>query len=132
MKANTLVRVLPLLLAMGASTAYADHGASVLGAAIGSAAGAAVGHGLGGDRGAVIVWSALGGAAGAAIGQSMDWDDEPRSVIYRPRYVRERVIYVPQPAERCLVVPPPRRVVYVYGPPPGWRKHHHAHWDWDD
>lgn len=65
---------------------------AVLGAVIGSAAGAAIGSTAGDRNGA-----AIGGAVGTSI--------STRPVYREPRYVQERVVYMP---------------------PPGWR-HRHRH-----
>lgn len=69
---------------------------AVLGAVIGSAAGAAIGSSTGNRNGAII-GAAIGGAVGTSI--------STRPVYNEPRYVKERVVYMP---------------------PPGWR-HRHRH-----
>lgn len=133
MKSTAMSVGLAGMLTLAAGAVHAEHGVTVLGAALGGAAGAAVGHSIGDDRGDVILWSALGGAAGAAIGQSLAREDERETVVYRRIHVHEHPVYRP------------RRVIYGYDVPPrgpGWHRHgFHHHWkrheawherhDWD-
>lgn len=139
MKTKTLTLALAATLSLGTASAFADHTETILGAAIGGATGAAIGHSMG-DRGDVMIWSALGGAAGAAIGHSLGERHE-RDVV-----VRERVRYYDD-GDRYVVVQRPPRVRYVYAEPvryyavrPYEREYWHDrgrhrgwhHRDWDD
>lgn len=65
-------RMALLGLAMSAATpAFADHAATVIGAAVGGAAGTAVSQNINQSRNATILWSAVGAGAGAAIGRKL-------------------------------------------------------------
>lgn len=89
---------------------------AVVGAVIGSGAGALIGHSLSGRDGALF-GGALGAMAGVAIATS-DRGPSTRTVVH------ERVVY---PVQKVVVVKePPRRVVVVHehrhGKGPGWKK----------
>ena len=127
-----------LMIAFGTSTVFADHTATVVGAAVGGATGAAIGQKTGG-RNDPIIWSAIGGATGAIVGRSLGEPHE-RQVV-----VQERVRYV-EADERYVVVHRPVRVRHVYyEEEPRYYKHkakykykvkhhkkHHRHHDRDD
>jgi outer membrane lipoprotein SlyB len=123
--------VVGALMALGTSSVFADHTETVIGAAIGGAAGAAIGNRTGG-RNDAVVWSAIGGATGAMVGRSLGEPHE-RQVV-----VRERVRYVED--DHYVVVHRPVHVRHVYHEErPRYykvkhhKKHHrHHHRDWDD
>ncbi len=86
---------------------------SLIGAGLGSAVGAVIGHNDDGHRGAgALIGAGVGAVAGYAVGNEMDKEQQgsryagdPR---YEPGYVaprRERVYYVED-------APPPERVIY--------------------
>lgn len=125
-----------LLATSWAGIARADHTETILGAALGGAAGAAIGHAAG-SRGDVILWSALGGAAGAAIASSVA--DPSREVVVRRIYRAHpwaEPVWMPPP--RYVVLPPPRvRYILVEDGPRYCRiaiehRHKHKHHAWDD
>lgn len=72
---------------MFAAPAFADDVATVLGAAIGGAAGTAISQNTHQSRNATILWSAVGAGTGAAVGRSLG---QPHSapVIDAPRYAQ--------------------------------------------
>lgn len=109
MKTKPLTLALAAVLALGTASAFADHTETILGAAIGGATGAAIGHSMGG-RGDTIIWSALGGAAGAAVGHSLGESHEQEVIVHR------RVRY-DDDGDRYVVVRRPPRVRYVYEEP---------------
>ena len=87
MQIKWITYILSTMLSLGTSSVFADHTETVIGAAVGGAAGAAIGNRTGGRNDAVI-WSAIGGATGAIVGRSLG-DPHERQVV-----VRERVRYV--------------------------------------
>ena len=108
-----------VLLAL-APAARADHGAVILGAAVGAVAGVIVGQELGGRDGAII-GGAIGGASGAAIATHSHYHHYRGPVVeaYAPVYVAAPPVYVaPRPVylapQPVYYTPPP---VY-YAPPP--------------
>ncbi|MGA7951829.1 MAG: glycine zipper 2TM domain-containing protein [Thiobacillaceae bacterium] len=107
MKAKHAVPVI-LIAGFGACANSAMASDEVLGAILGGATGAVVGHAIGGHEGA---WA--GGAFGAVVGAAAASDRDDEAVYYGP----PRAVYGP-PA----VVYAPPRVVYeepiVYAPPP--------------
>jgi len=124
--------IVSTMLMFGTASVFADHTETVIGAAIGGAAGAAIGNRTGGRNDAVI-WSAIGGATGAVLGRSLGEPHE-RQVV-----VRERVRY--EEDERYVVVHRrPAHVQHVYyeeRPHYYKMKHHKKHHrhhdrDWDD
>jgi outer membrane lipoprotein SlyB len=112
----------------GTTNAFADQTGTILGAAIGGATGAVIGHNLG-SRGDVIIWSALGSAAGAAIGHSLSESQEREVVVHR------RVRYEDKGDHRYVVVRHPPRGQYAYEEPVRYNKaerwHYHHQRDWD-
>lgn len=125
MNKNIVALMLLGMLTLGAS-AHADTTETVIGAAIGSAAGAAIGQKA--NRGNnVVIWSALGGATGAYIGQRLGEPPRQREVIVK----EQRVHHVYE--DDYVVVHRPTYVVYEE---PRYHKHykheHHHHHDRDD
>lgn len=136
-----------VLLAL-APAARADHGAAILGAAVGAVAGVIVGQELGGREGAII-GGAIGGASGAAIATQSHYRHyrgpegayAPVYVSAPPVYVAPRPVYFePQPiyyAPPPVYVAPPRYVSYpvyprYFGERREWRfRHHHEHHRYD-
>ncbi|MEQ6290159.1 glycine zipper domain-containing protein [Vogesella sp. GCM10023246] len=104
-------------LTLSASAAMADHLDSVLGGAIGGAAGAAIGQSVGGRDGAII-GSAIGGATGVILTQQQ----RERVIIRQPR---------PQPVYYAVPVQP-RPVYYMVKPDKHFYKHHRKHGHWGD
>lgn len=93
---------------MFAAPAFADDVATVLGAAIGGAAGTAVSQNTHQSRNATILWSAVGAGTGAAVGRSLG---QPHSapVINAPRYAQ------PYYAPAATHYAPAQQVQYVPG-----------------
>lgn len=114
MRISTLVTA--AVLALPASYAMADHLDSVLGGAIGGAAGAAIGQSVGGRDGAII-GSAIGGATGVIMTQQRE-----RVIIRQPR---------PQPVYYAVPVQP-RPVYYIVKPDKHFYKHYRKHGHWGD
>lgn len=54
-----------------ATPAFADHVATVIGAAVGGAAGTAISQNTHQSRNATVLWSAVGAGAGAAVGRKL-------------------------------------------------------------
>ncbi|WP_174875872.1 glycine zipper domain-containing protein [Vogesella oryzae] len=113
MRISTLVTA--ALLSLSASYAMADHLDSVLGGAIGGAAGAAIGQSVGGRDGAII-GSAIGGATGVILTQQRE-----RVIVRQPR---------PQPVVYAVPVQP--RPVYYVVQPDRHFKHFRKHGHWDN
>ena len=131
MKTKWISFVVGTMMTFGTSAAFADHTETIIGAAVGGAAGAAIGNRTGGRNDAVI-WSAIGGATGAALGRSLG--EHERHVV-----VRERVRYAED--DHYVVVHRPvhvRQVYYeerprYYNKMKHHNKHHRRHGrDWDD
>lgn len=120
--------VVGIALAFSTANVFADHMATVIGAAAGGATGAAIGQHMGG-RNDAIIWSAIGGAAGAALGHSLGEPHERRPVIMRERYADD---------DDYVVVRRPVHVQHIYyeTEPRYWkhehRRHHEREWDDDD
>lgn len=95
--------------------AWAGHSETIIGAAIGGGAGAAIGRNMGG-RDNAIIWSAIGGATGAAIGSSVGERHHGRVLV------RERPVYY-EDVEVHHYYPQPRRVYYA--PSESYRDHDH-------
>ena len=106
MQTKWIAFILSTMLTLGTSSVFADHTETVIGAAVGGAAGAAIGNRTGGRNDAVI-WSAIGGATGAVLGRSLGEPHE-RQVV-----VRERVRYVDDD-EHYVVVHRPVHVQHIY------------------
>lgn len=111
-------------LSLGSTLAYADATETVVGAAIGSAAGAALGK----RTKNVEIWSALGGATGAYVGYKLGEPRQPEVIV------RERVRHVYH--DDYVVVHRPTYVVYEeprYYKVKKYKKHkRHHHHEWDD
>jgi len=131
MRTKWISFVVGTMLALGTSSVIADHTETIIGAAVGGAAGAAIGNKMGG-RNDAVVWSAIGGATGALVGRSLGGPHE-RQVV-----VRERVRY--EEDDQYVVVHRPVHVRHVYyeeRPRYYKAKHHNKHHrhhdrDWDD
>jgi hypothetical protein len=108
------------------ANAHADATETVIGAAIGSATGAAIGkkanHGNN-----VVIWSALGGATGAYVGYRLGEQRQPEVIVKeRVRYVRD---------DDYVAVRRPTYVVYEeprYCKTKHYKHGHHHHHDRDD
>ena len=115
---------------------WAAHTETIIGAAIGGGAGAAIGRNMGG-RDNAIIWSAIGGATGAAVGSSIG---ERHHDVVR---VRERPVYY-EDVEVHHYYPQPQRVYYApsesyrdydehhYIQHRRYNRHHRHHHDDDD
>lgn len=67
--------------------ALADHVATVIGAAVGGAAGTAISQNTNQSRNATILWSAVGAGAGAAVGRKLGEPHAPQ-VVAAPAYAQ--------------------------------------------
>lgn len=115
-----------LLLASTVQAAMAHEG-TILGAAIGGAAGAALGHEMSGRNGAIVL-GAAGGMAGAMIGRSMEPPHRERVVIYDDYVPRHIHVAHEPPVQRVYYVQPARyQTIHYYRGEPRWRRHHHRH-----
>lgn len=136
---KTICSILLAGAAVAALPAHADHGNTVLGAAIGGATGAVIGREVAGRDG-VIIGAAIGGATGAAVGRSVGERRYERVVEREPVYVAQPAYY-----ERRVYQPayyPPQRVVhsgpaYYDDDDNDWHgkrhhKHHRHHHRWHD
>lgn len=81
---RTILAAVATSVLLAAAPAWAERGTTILGAAIGGAAGAVVGREVGGHGGAVL-GAALGGAAGALVAQDMVGYGRDR--VREPAYV---------------------------------------------
>ena len=118
-------------------TTWAGHTETIIGAAIGGGAGAAIGRNMGG-RDNAIIWSAIGGATGAAIGGSIGERHHDRVIV------RERPVYYEyEDVEVHRYYPQPRQVYYApseyyrdhdhhYAEHRRHNRHHRRHHDDDD
>lgn len=70
-----------------ATPAFADHTATVIGAAVGGAAGTAISQNTHQSRNATILWSAVGAGAGAAVGRKLGEPHAPQ-VVAAPAYAQ--------------------------------------------
>lgn len=70
-----------------ATPAFADDAATVIGAAVGGAAGTAISQNTNQSRNATILWSAVGAGAGAAVGRKLGEPHGPR-VVAAPPYAQ--------------------------------------------
>lgn len=142
-----------------AAPAFADHTATVIGAAVGGAAGTAISQNTNQSRNATILWSAVGAGAGAAVGRKLGEPHAPQVVAapayaqpaYSPAYYSSaQPVY--SPAAQVQYVPVYQngttywraaQVQPVYyraydnhdgwrGKYKGWKKHKHDHDDDDD
>lgn len=136
---------------LASPVSQADDGGAILGALIGSVAGAAIGHNMGG-RDSTAVGAAIGGITGAAIGSDMDRNGDRRvvrqTVVAAPVYqappqpvyrAAPQPVYQPAPVYRpayqplpVYQAPPVTRVEYVYPQPVIYRPMHHHHGDWHE
>lgn len=87
-----------------AAPAFADHTATVIGAAVGGAAGTAISQNTNQSRNATILWSAVGAGAGAAVGRKLGEPHATQIVAapvypqptYAPAYYRSaQPVYAP-------------------------------------
>ncbi|AXK39816.1 glycine zipper domain-containing protein [Crenobacter cavernae] len=83
---RTLLVPAALMLSLAAGAAYAGSGSTIIGGALGGAAGAAIGDSVGGRNGAIL-GGAIGGGAGAAIGHDYGRKQETR-YVYKKRHHR--------------------------------------------
>lgn len=70
-----------------ATPAFADDAATVIGAAVGGAAGTAISQNTNQSRNATILWSAIGAGAGAAVGRKLGAPHGPQ-VVAAPAYAQ--------------------------------------------
>lgn len=132
MKRVLMISALLVSSTFGVQAVAGERRDAVIGAVLGSGAGALIGHSVSGREGAV-----LGSAIGAVTGVMLSTSDQREPVR---TVVRERVIHEPQ---RVVVVRQPPRVVVVHhdrhpGKGHGWKRSYayedhgrgrdHGHW----
>lgn len=132
-----------------ATPAFADHAATVIGAAVGGAAGTAISQNTNQSRNATILWSAVGAGAGAAVGRKLGEPHRPQVApayaqpTYSPAYYTgAQPVYAPAAQVRYIPVytngaqqwrPARTQPVYYRAYDDDWRgkhswkKHKHEH-----
>ena len=122
MQTKWISSVVGAALAFSTANAFADHMATVIGAAAGGATGAAIGQRMGG-RNDAIIWSAVGGATGAALGRSLSEPHERRPVIVR-RYADDDYVVVRRPVHV--------QHIYYEAEPHYWKHEHRRYQERDE
>lgn len=115
-----------------ATPTFADHAATVIGAAVGGAAGTAISQNTNQSRNATILWSAVGAGAGAAVGRKLGEPHAPQVVaapvypqpVYSPAYYSSaQPVYAP--AAHPVYYRAYRDDDDWRGKHKGWKKHKH-------